>query len=117
MPTFEYRGKRFNNPVELALDQIGGKWKIPILWRLKDQTWRYNELRRSFEKANAKITHQMLTKQLRELEGDGYVYRKVFPEVPPRVEYSITDKGKQVLPVIHALRNYGLELMREEGIG
>lgn len=116
MPTFEYHGNSYNNPVELALDQIGGKWKMPILWRLKDKTWRYGELRKSFEKNNSKITHQMLTKQLRELEADGYIARKVYPEVPPKVEYNITEKGLTVIPVIHALRDFGIELMRKAGL-
>lgn len=117
MPTFEIDGKTYNNPVELALDKIGGKWKMPILWRLKDKTWRYGELRRSFERSNAPITHQMLTRQLRELEADGYLLRTAYPEVPPRVEYTITEKGRQALPLINALRDYGLRLMAEAGVG
>lgn len=116
MPTFEYRGVHYNNPVELAMDQIGGKWKMPILWRLKDKTLRYGELRKSFEKNDAKITHQMLTKQLRELEDDGYISRKVYPVVPPKVEYDITDKGLRVIPVINSLRDFGIELMQEAGV-
>ena len=135
MPTFDYHGKQFNNPVELALDQIGGKWKMPILWRLKDKIWRYGELRKSFEQNNAKITHQMLTKQLRELEADGYIVvepgctgqageheadgyiaRKVYPEVPPKVEYRITEKGKLAVPIINTLRDFGLQLMADAGI-
>lgn len=116
MPTFDYHGKKYNNPVELALDQIGGKWKMPILWRLKDKVWRYGELRKSFEQNNAKITHQMLTKQLRELEADGYIARKVYPEVPPKVEYSITEKGKLAVPIINTLRDFGLQLMADAGI-
>ncbi len=116
MPTFEYHGNFYNNPVELAMDQIGGKWKMPILWRLKDKTWRYSELRKSFEKNNAKITHQMLTKQLRELEDDGYISRKVYPVVPPKVEYNITEKGLETIPVIEALRNFGIALMQEAGL-
>ena len=113
MPAFDYGGKTYNNPVELALDQLGGKWKMPILWRLKDHPWRYGELRRSFEQNKAGITDQMLTRHLRELEADVYLHRKVYPEVPPKVEYSITGKGRTVLPVIEALRDYGLRLMEE----
>ncbi|MCB0620190.1 MAG: helix-turn-helix transcriptional regulator [Saprospiraceae bacterium] len=116
MPAFEFEGRIYNNPVELALDKIGGKWKMPLLWRLKDGVWRYGELRKSFEKNDARITHQMLTKQLKELVADGYIHRKVYAVVPPKVEYSLTEKGERVIPVILALRDYGLALMEEAGL-
>lgn len=103
MPAFDYRGRHYHNPVELAQDLIGGKWKMPILWRLKDRTWRYNELRRDL----GRVTHKMLTQQLRELERDGLLTRQVFPVVPPRVEYTITALGRTTLPVIGALRDWG----------
>ena len=112
MPEFFYKDKAYQNPVEFALDQIGGKWKMPILWRLKDRIWRYGELRKSLKN----ITHKMLTQQLRELEADGYVSRKVYAEVPPKVEYSITERGQKAVPIIDTLRNWGLERMEEEGI-
>lgn len=103
MPRFEFRGKHYNNPVELSLDIIGGKWKMPILWRLKDKPWRYSELKKSI----GKITHKMLAQQLKELEEDGLISRKVFASVPPKVEYSITVKGKTTIPIIESLRNWG----------
>lgn len=103
MPRFEFRGKHYNNPVELSLDVIGGKWKMPILWRLKDKPWRYSELKKSI----GKITHKMLAQQLKELEEDGLISRKVFASVPPKVEYSITEKGKKTLPIIESLRTWG----------
>lgn len=103
MPPFEFRGRSYQNPVELAQDLIGGKWKMPILWRLKDRTWRYNELRRGL----GRVTHKMLTQQLRELERDGLLTRTVFPVVPPRVEYTITPLGRSAVPVIEALRDWG----------
>jgi DNA-binding HxlR family transcriptional regulator len=83
----------------------GGKWKIPIIWRLKDGSNRYGELRRSFPK----VTHKMLTKQLRELEEDEIITRKVYPEIPPKVEYSLTLLGESVIPVIDLLREWGEE--------
>jgi DNA-binding HxlR family transcriptional regulator len=104
VPEFELRDMRFNNPVELALTVVGGKWKMPILWRLKDRAWRYGELRRSL----GRITHRMLTQQLRELEADGLVTRTVYAEVPPRVEYAMTELGASAVPVIEALRRWGL---------
>ena len=103
MPRFEFQGKYYNNPVELSLDIIGGKWKMPILWRLKERSWRYGELKKNI----GRITHKMLAEQLKELEGDGLISRKVYPEVPPKVEYSITEKGQTVIPIIDSLREWG----------
>jgi len=105
MPEFDFKGKKYNNPVELSLDVIGGKWKIPILWRLKDRSKRYGELQRSLPK----VTHKMLTQQLRELELDEIISRKVYSEVPPKVEYNLTLLGKTVIPVIDLLREWGEE--------
>lgn len=103
MPRFEFEGHAYNNPVELALHVIGGKWKMPILWRLGQRTWRYNELRRDV----GRVTHKMLTQQLRELEEAGLVTRTVHPVVPPHVDYALTDLGRTVLPTIEALRAWG----------
>jgi DNA-binding HxlR family transcriptional regulator len=103
MPIFEFRGKSYNNPAELALDILAGKYKMPILWRVKDKVWRYGELKKSI----GRITHKMLAEQLRELESDGLISRKVYPEVPPKVEYDITEEGKKAIPIIEALRTFG----------
>jgi DNA-binding HxlR family transcriptional regulator len=107
MPELNFKGKKFNNPVELSLDIIGGKWKISIIWSLKDDPKRYGELRRSLHK----VTHKMLTQQLRELEADEIITRKVFPEIPPKVEYNLTLLGKSVLPVIDMLHEWGEEYL------
>ena len=112
MPEFEYNGKTFQNPVEFVLDQLGGRWKIPILWRLKSRAWRYGELRKDLKQ----VTHKMLTQQLRELEEDGFIHREVFAVVPPKVEYSLTPKGEGAIPIIETLRTYGLLLMEASGI-
>jgi DNA-binding HxlR family transcriptional regulator len=112
MPEFIFKDKLYQNPVEFALDQIGGKWKMPLLWRLKDKTWRYGELRKDLKN----ITHKMLTQQLRELEEDGFVHRKVYAQVPPKVEYTITERGLEAIPIIESLRNWGLKRMKEEGV-
>ena len=85
---------------------------MPILWRLKDKVYRFSELKRSI----THISDKMLTSQLRQLEADGFINRKVYPVVPPKVEYSITDKGKSVVPIIETIRNFGLELMKDVGI-
>ncbi len=112
MPEFLYRSKLYYNPVEFALDRIGGAWKMPILWRLNGRVMRYGELKKDI----ARVTHKMLTAQLRELESDGFITRTVFPVVPPKVEYSLTARGMQAIPIIETIRNYGLALMKESGI-
>ncbi len=109
MPAFSFRDKTYNNPVELALDIIGGKWKMPIIWRLAANTMRYGELRRSL----GKITHKMLTEQLRELEADGLVHREVYQVVPPKVEYSLTEQGQTVIPIIESLRQWGADYRQQ----
>jgi DNA-binding HxlR family transcriptional regulator len=95
--------KTYNCPVELALDIIGGKWKALILWNLMDATRRFSELKRSIPKC----TEKMLVQQLRDLEGAGLIDRRVYPEVPPKVEYSMSAYGKQLIPVLGALCEFG----------
>ncbi len=113
MPEFLFNNKLYYNPVEFAMDRIGGTWKMPILWRLKDRVMRYGELKKDIPH----ITHKMLTTQLRELEAEGFIERKVYAVVPPKVEYTITKRGKKAIVIIDAIRNYGLELMKEFGVG
>lgn len=97
-------GRDYYCTVELTLLIIGGKWKPIILWHLgKDGTLRFNQLKRIMPN----ITQKMLTQQLRELERDGVVHREVYPEVPPRVEYSLTEVGRSVLPVLDSLCEWG----------
>jgi DNA-binding HxlR family transcriptional regulator len=104
MPEFVFDGMTFQSPVELALHAIGGKWKMPILWRLNQRTWRYNELHRDLKR----VSHKMLTQQLRELEHAGLLSRTVHPVVPPHVDYDITPLGRTALPAISALRDWGI---------
>jgi DNA-binding HxlR family transcriptional regulator len=87
-------------PVEVTLDLIDGKWKGVILYHLQGGTLRFGDLRRRMPS----ITQRMLTKQLRALEADDLVTRKVYPEVPPRVEYSLSKTGERLKPVIDALK-------------
>lgn len=108
MPAFEFEGRRYQNPVELAQDVIGGKWKMPILWRLARRSWRYSELRRELPD----ISHKMLTQQLRELERHGLITRTVHPVVPPHVDYDITAIGRTALPAIELLREWGTAYRR-----
>lgn len=96
-------------PVEAALEQIAGKWKGLILYHLLDDTLRFNELSRRV----GDVTQRSLTKQLREMEADGIVHRKVYAVVPPRVDYSLTEKGQQLRGVIEALHAWGQEHRRD----
>jgi DNA-binding HxlR family transcriptional regulator len=90
-------------PTETALDLIGGKWKGMILFYLCSETRRFNQLMRLIPG----ITQRMLTKQLRDLESHGIVHREVYPEVPPKVEYSLTNLGKTLQPVVNELEKWG----------
>ncbi|MBW7674063.1 winged helix-turn-helix transcriptional regulator [Chryseobacterium chendengshani] len=112
MPDFISDKHLFHNPVEFAMSKIGGMYKMPILWRLKDKTWRYSELAHHIPH----ISDRMLSKSLKELLNDGFISKKIFPEVPLRTEYTITERGNKAIIIITALRNYGFELMNDFGI-
>ena len=96
-------------PIEGALAVIGGKWKLLILWHLLEGTRRYGELKRSMPE----VSEKMLIQQLRELEADKILSRKVYAEVPPRVEYSFTVYGESLKPVLRALVAWGNNHFRE----
>lgn len=95
-------------PVETTLDMIGGKYKALILWHLSVGKLRFSELKRVVVNA----TPKMLTQQLRELETDHLIHREVFPVIPPKVEYSLTETGKSLIPVLTAMRDWGAEYLR-----
>ena len=90
-------------PVETTLKIIGDKWKVLILRDLFTGTKRYNELKRSLKD----VSQKMLTQQLRELENDGIIHREVYPVVPPKVEYSLTELGNTLKPVIDSMYDWG----------
>ena len=98
-------------PVEATLALIGGKYKALILWRLSGGTLRFSQLQKHIP-----ATARMLTLQLRELEQDGLITRTVYPEVPPRVEYEMTDLGRSLMPILTAMRNWGAEYLRSKDI-
>jgi len=103
----ELNGREYHCPVELVIDLISGKWKLLILRELMSGTKRFSQLQRAIPG----ITQKMLTKQLRELEKAGLVNRKVYPEVPPKVEYSLTELGKSLKPVFDAMHRWGITYM------
>lgn len=95
-------------PVAATLDLIGGKYKALILWYLSDGRHRFSELRKMISNA----TPKMLTQQLRELEALHLIHREVFPVVPPKVEYSLTETGRSLMPILTAMRDWGAEYLR-----
>ena len=103
----KFAGK-YTCPVEAALDLIGGKYKALILWHLIDKTLRFHEISKLIPRA----TPKMITQQLRELERDGFIVRAVYPVVPPKVEYSLTDLGKSIIPVLAAMCSWGEQIGR-----
>ncbi|MEP2989511.1 MAG: helix-turn-helix domain-containing protein [Parasphingorhabdus sp.] len=107
-PRFERYDCSDGCPVEMALEQIAGKWKGLIIYHLMDETLRFSELARRI----GEVTQRSLTKQLRELETEKIVNRKVFPVVPPKVEYSLTEKGRDLSAVVTALGDWGLKYPR-----
>ncbi|MFC0212664.1 winged helix-turn-helix transcriptional regulator [Paenibacillus chartarius] len=102
--------KVFNCEKELTLSIIGGKWKMIIMWHLgKGGTKRFSQLRSLIPD----VTQRMLTTQLRELEEDGIVNRKVYPVVPPKVEYSLTPRGESLIPILDLMYDWGKQYLKE----
>ena len=97
-------------PVTFCMSKIGGKWKPILLYLISKGVNRFGIMQRGIEG----ISKQMLTKQLRELEYDGMLDRKIFPEIPPRVEYSLTPYGESLMPIIEQMRDWGLAHMRQK---
>ena len=90
-------------PVATAVSLIGGKWKLLIIRNLKERPWRFNVLQRDIEG----ISQKVLTDSLRQMIDDGLVYRHDYQEIPPKVEYGLTELGKEMLPIIDALADFG----------
>ncbi|MCG7381989.1 helix-turn-helix domain-containing protein [Paenibacillus sp. ACRRY] len=109
MSMTEYKGKVKNiqdTPFGYTVSVIGGKWKMVILYLLAEgQTVRFNDLKRQI----GAITYKMLSSQLKELEADGLVNRKEYPQVPPKVEYSLTAKAESLLPIMEELCEWGVK--------
>ena len=101
-----------NCPVEATLDLIGGKYKALILWHLSNGKLRFSELKKVVKNA----TPKMLTQQLRELEAQALIHREVFPVIPPKVEYSLTELGRSLLPILVAMRDWGSSYLRDRDL-
>lgn len=101
-----------NCPVGITLEMIGGKYKALILWHLSENTLRFSELRKVISGA----TPKMLTQQLRELEAHKLIHREVYPIIPPKVEYSLTELGKSLMPVLVAMRDWGANYLRSNDL-
>ena len=101
--------KQYVCTVAVTLELIGGKWKALILWHLSFKTLRFSQLQRRL----TDVTQKMLTQQLRELERDGLVHRQVYAEVPPRVEYSLTELGNSVVPILQQMCQWGKDYLEQ----
>lgn len=106
------RKSEYKCPLEATMDIIGGKYKGVIIGHLIEKTLRYNELQKLISHA----TPKMLIQQLKELEADGIILRKLYPVVPPKTEYSLTERGKTLIPAIIELNRWGLKYLKEENI-
>jgi DNA-binding HxlR family transcriptional regulator len=96
---------RLTCAVETTLNVIGGRWKVLIIRELMDGVKRFGELQRSLHG----ITQKMLTQQLREMEDDGIVHREIYPQIPPKVEYSLTPLGESLQPILQAMHEWGIK--------
>ena len=92
-------------PVATTVQMIGSKWKLLIIRNLLSRPWRFNELKKDLEG----ISQKVLTNSLRSMENDGIITRTVYPEVPPRVEYALSDLGESMRPIIKAMEQWGLD--------
>ena len=99
-------------PVEATLELIGGKYKALILWHLSEKKLRFSELRKVIKNA----TPKMLTQQLRELEASALIHREVYPVIPPKVEYSLTETGRSLMPILVAMRDWGAGYLRKKDL-
>jgi len=101
----KWNEKQYHCPVEVSMDLLSGKWKCLMLWHLNDGTKRYKEL----ERIVPGVSQKMLTQQLKELEKDGLITRTVYPEVPPRVEYSLTRLGQSAFPILDMMHSWAVK--------
>ncbi len=99
----EMEGQIFHCALDVTMNYIGGKWKTVVLWYLRNGTKRFSELKKHIPE----ITEKMLSIQLKQLERDGIIHRKVYPEVPPKVEYCLSEEGKSLIPMLEEMAKWG----------
>jgi DNA-binding HxlR family transcriptional regulator len=109
MKRYKLNGTYYYCPVDLTLQIVGGRWKGIVIWNLREEKKRFSELKRILVTINDK----MLSQVLRELEEQGVVSRKVYEVVPPKVEYSLTEEGTKLLPIMQAMNDYGQKFQVE----
>src|SRR5688572_13355569 len=107
---FLLEGKEYHCAMDITMHYIGGKWKTVVLWYLRKEKKRFSELRRLIPN----ITEKMLSLQLKDLERDGIVGRRIYPEVPPKVEYFLTDFGKSLIPMLDEIALWGRNLAQSK---
>lgn len=105
-----YHCRDYQCTLELAFDLIGGKWKPRVIWWLAERSRRLGELERLLPHTSRKV----LVQQLRDLEGHGIIQRTVYPEVPPKVEYALTELGRKLVPILEALDAWGVHVLTEQ---
>lgn len=108
---YRFLNQEFHCALDVTMHYIGGKWKAVVLWYLRKEKKRFKELKELIPD----ITDKMLSIQLKALEEDGIIKRTVYPEVPPRVEYEITEEGKTIIPVIETIAHWGRAKAESEG--
>jgi DNA-binding HxlR family transcriptional regulator len=108
---YRIKGETYHCAMDVTMNYIGGKWKTIVLWYLRNKTLRFGELKKQIPD----VTEKMLSIQLKKLEEDGLIKRKVYPEVPLRVEYSLTPFGKTLIPLLDAVAKWGRNLGDKKG--
>lgn len=110
---YNYRlhNEDFHCALDVTMRFIGGKWKAVVLWYLKNKTRRFSELKEQIPD----ITDKMLSLQLKALEEDGLIIRTVYPQVPPRVDYQLSEEGRSIVPVVEAIAKWGRNKAEKEG--
>lgn len=108
---YRWNEKEYKCPINVTIDILGGKWRSLIFWHLGLETLRYSEL----QKIVPGISKKVLTDHLKELEKGGFINRKVYPEVPPKVEYSMTEKGYELFEVLKVMEKWGRNFLETEG--
>ena len=106
----KWNGKEYRCPVEVTIGIVGGKWKCLILWHLHHEKMRFKAL----ERIVPGVSQKMLTQQLREMERDGLLTKTVHPEVPPRVEYELTERGHSLFPILETMHRWALDQLSIE---